>query len=178
MLKRIMLFTFSLLMALSLCAFSPQSASAVTTSTKSKLAITNSTGAAVTITFSGGPRWYRLVANPGKTFFEIEKGEYTLRMNPCGAWNIEGKLKANRKNSALKIAKCSLFKVNNHTGGYVSLNLNGVTSYRFATMDGTTTFRVYKSSYELKAYGCGGSNLTKTINLKKNQTMNFWCNRR
>jgi hypothetical protein len=176
MFKRVILISISLLLAFSLCAFSPQTASAAVTT--SKLTITNLSGSVVTVTFSGGPRYYRVTANPGKTYTNVEKGDYTIRMNPCGAWNIEGKVSAQRNNSVLKIAKCSLFKVNNHTGGYVTVNLSGVATYRFTAGQGLTTFKVYKGSYDLKAYGCGGSSLSKTINLNKNQTLNLWCVRR
>lgn len=68
----------------------------------------------------------------------------------------------------------SWIQITNSTGGQVTLNLNGPTSYTFYLSTGDTTLTVCPGSYSYSAYGCGGASNTGTIN--SGESHEFYCN--
>jgi len=72
--------------------------------------------------------------------------------------------------------KTVTIKVNNKTGGNITLTLSGPASYTFTLGPGTHKLKVLPGKYNWTAWGCGGASDSGTYNTKKLEGLTFTCN--
>ncbi|GAB4399947.1 MAG: hypothetical protein OHK0052_23620 [Anaerolineales bacterium] len=135
-----------------------------------------------------GPKTYYVnLAISQKVTQEVEPGKYTYTYTytACGGTqkgtiNIKSaetlKLPA-CKNADTKSSSTKLIKVriNNKTGGVLTLRLTGPKSYYFTFQPGVTNIDVVEGKYSYTVYGCGGSSKSGTIKLKPGFEWSWFC---
>ncbi len=64
-------------------------------------------------------------------------------------------------------------RINNQTGGYITIYLTGPASFTFNVPDGQQTISVCSGTYSYTAYGCGGASKNGTVG--PGDEIKFWC---
>jgi len=67
----------------------------------------------------------------------------------------------------------SKIDINNKTGGYVTMDMNGPMKFHFNIKPGTSSIDVCSGDYSYKAVGCGGSYRNDSVS--SGGAIDFWC---
>lgn len=152
-------------------------------SSKIKITVNNQTGAAVWLTFTGQATVYHQ-APAGKSTVELAKGTYKYTYFACGK-NNEVKLNVKKaetiqikcggsKDKDDKDGKTITLKVQNNTGGLLTLVLSGPQSYNFTLGTGMNKITIVPGNYNYTVWaGCGSASGTKK--LSGGLIWTWWC---
>jgi len=177
-----------ILTALLISAWAPMPANAATFNSVAQpatatftLVVNNKTGQTFTLTLQG-PANYRWTVKPGKANYEVVPGKYKYTYQACGGPKT-GTVVVSKDNQNLTLAVCKQkgsggianVKIVNDTGGYITINLTGSTTYRFSIGPGRSTISVVKGKYTYTVYGCGGATVSGVKNMTSRLTWRFWC---
>ena len=68
----------------------------------------------------------------------------------------------------------SKIKIQNHTGGTITIYLTGAQNYTFSVGTGNQSIQIVPGKYSFTVYGCGTS-ISGQRNLNKGYVWMFWC---
>jgi hypothetical protein len=141
----------------------------------------NKTGSSVRITLTG-PQTVYLTLQTGKNKAELLPGTYRYSYDACGKTNT-GNFKVNKAGATLTLPKCKTggggsgevkVKINNLTGGTMTLVLTGPKNYTFYIQSGRQQITVMKGTYTYTMYTVCGT-ATGTEKIKGSYQWTWWC---
>lgn len=144
--------------------------------------VNNKTGETITLKMTGSTN-YTFTIKAGKSTINVAPGKYKYTYQACQGQK-KGTVEVKKNNTNLVLAACNknqkaaggLVKIviQNNTGGYITLNLTGPSTYQFSLGTGKSTISVAKGTYQYVVYGCGAS-LTGTKKFNGKFVWTFWC---
>jgi hypothetical protein len=143
-----------------------------------KMLVQNKTGLTVNLTLTG-PTLYNLTIPPGKSTQLLLPGLYTYSHMACGK-KVTAKINFKTANQQLVLKACPNIKmakvtIQNNTGGYLTLYLNGPVVYNFTLKAGKTVITVRQGTYKYTAWGCGGASDSGTKKLRNGVSWRWFC---